>query len=185
MTIIGPIAYGRRVYALAGIWCFIAGEYQGLRLGTLYFWIFLTESLCIIFYGALWVKLSRARKSINAVHNWNAVNDQKIKRAAMLMAIYPVVYVTLTLPLASVRMALYAGRTVPEWAYIFAGTMMVSCGWVDCLLYVLTRRALLRDDFKSQSPASSAHPYIQHSPAGTDASKPRLQKIVTPFVVSE
>ena len=160
LTSIAPAAHGWGVYSSAGAWCWISQEYESLRLGTLYIWIFLTESLCIIIYGALWFKLSKVRKNIHMMNNSDTISDYKIKRAAMLMALYPLVYVMLTLPLASTRMALYAHKPVPNWVYIMDGCMQASCGYVDCILYVFTRRALLRDDLKTPlpSPTESQHP---------------------------
>jgi G protein-coupled glucose receptor regulating Gpa2 C-term len=127
-----------------------------MRLGTHYIWIFLIQGLCIILYGALFWKLSVARKTISSMNKTVTTNDQRIKRAALLMAIYPVVYVGLTLPLAASRMALYAHRSVPVWAWVFSGTLMTSSGWVDCVLYAFTRRALLKEEFK-------ASPHSRHS----------------------
>ncbi|KAF2478398.1 uncharacterized protein BDR25DRAFT_390573 [Lindgomyces ingoldianus] len=149
---------GRRLNLSILIQCWIAEEHENMRLGTHYIWIFLIQGLCIILYGALFWKLSVARKTIGSMNKTVNTNDQRFKRAALLMAIYPIVYVGLTLPLAASRMALYAHRSVPEWAWVFAGTLMTSSGWVDCVLYAVTRRALLKEEFKSSS-GHSRHSY--------------------------
>ena len=77
-----------------------------------------------------------------------------LKRAAKYMIIYPIVYVVCTLPLAGGRMASMTGMAIPYWWYCLAGSAITSCGWLDVLLYVMTRRVLVfshapppRDDF--------------------------------------
>jgi G protein-coupled glucose receptor regulating Gpa2 C-term len=62
------------------------------------------------------------------------------------MAVYPLIYVICTLPLASARTAAMAGRNVPMSYLLFAGAMITSNGWLDCLLYALTRRILIFSD---------------------------------------
>ena len=62
------------------------------------------------------------------------------------MAVYPLVYVVCTLPLASARMAALAGIDVPFSFLAAAGSMITSNGWLDVLLYTITRRVLLLSD---------------------------------------
>ena len=78
----------------------------------------------------------------------NAVN-----RITKLMMLYPCVYVLLTLPLSAGRMWSMAhhGRPYSNSYACFAGSMLTSCGWVDSLLYTLTRRRLLRDTMSQGS----------------------------------
>lgn len=62
------------------------------------------------------------------------------------MMLYPCFYILLTLPLSVGRMWSMAHHQ--QTGIIFsciAGSLMTSCGWVDCLLYTLTRRRLLQD----------------------------------------
>jgi hypothetical protein len=59
------------------------------------------------------------------------------------MILYPVVYVIVTLPLAAGRIASLAGKP-PSLTYLLVGgCFMTSAGWIDCLLYTLTRRTFL------------------------------------------
>jgi hypothetical protein len=62
------------------------------------------------------------------------------------MVAYPVVYVICTLPLASARMASMGGQT-PSFARLcLAAAMITSNGWLDVLLYTLTRRIMVFSD---------------------------------------
>ena len=49
----------------------------------------------------------------------------------------------LTLPLAAGRLAAMTGNTLSLSYYCVAGSMMASCGFVDVILYVTTRKALV------------------------------------------
>lgn len=60
------------------------------------------------------------------------------------MIIFPVVYVCCTLPLAAGRMAAMTGMVIPYWWYCVAGAAITSNGWLDVMLYVMTRRVLVR-----------------------------------------
>lgn len=76
-------------------------------------------------------------------HDPFAASRQRILQTARYMVLYPFAYVTLTSPLAASRVAAMAGEKPPVDVYILAGVMMTSCGWIDVLLYITTRRALI------------------------------------------
>jgi hypothetical protein len=60
------------------------------------------------------------------------------------MVYYPFAYVALTLPLASGRVSAMAGRTPPLVFFPVAGSLMACCGAIDVILYISTRKALVR-----------------------------------------
>lgn len=83
----------------------------------------------------------------------NMATIHAVNRITKLMTLYPCVYVLLTLPLSAGRMWSMAHGSKPysdEYALV-AGTMITSCGWVDTLLYTLTRRRLLKDSMPQSS----------------------------------
>lgn len=63
-----------------------------------------------------------------------------LKRVNNYMVLYPVVYITLTLPLAVGRMASTAGHTPSATYFCVAGSMMALSGLCDTILYTLTRK---------------------------------------------
>ena len=69
------------------------------------------------------------------------------------MTLYPFVYVMLTLPLSAGRMwsMAHRGQPISDPIAIAAAALLTSCGWVDSLLYTLTRKALLRDSMPGNS----------------------------------
>lgn len=77
----------------------------------------------------------------------NIATVRAVNRITMLMTLYPCVYVCLTLPLSAGRMwsMAHGGRAYSDHFAILAGSFLTSCGWVDSLLYTLTRKRLLQD----------------------------------------
>jgi hypothetical protein len=65
------------------------------------------------------------------------------------MVMYPFVYVVLTLPIAVGRMVAMTGQPMPDLFYVIAGSLLTSCGWIDALLYTLTRRVLVSGDLST------------------------------------
>jgi hypothetical protein len=63
----------------------------------------------------------------------------------------------LTLPLAGGRMAAMAGHDPPIWYYCFAGSLITSCGWLDTLLYTLTRRVFIKQEQTTRSGRNLYH----------------------------
>lgn len=62
------------------------------------------------------------------------------------MVVYPLVYVVCTIPLASARMAAMSGNPPSLKRLCLAGAMITSNGWLDVLLYTLTRRIMIFSD---------------------------------------
>jgi hypothetical protein len=85
------------------------------------------------------------------------------------MVMYPAVYVVLTLPIAVGRMVAMtgtymrsrytdgtrnseltiSGTQLPDAFFCVAGTLLTSCGWIDALLYTLTRRIFITNEHSS------------------------------------
>jgi hypothetical protein len=98
----------------------------------------------VVIYSLIFVTLrTRSRTFAQGSMASNESDPMVMKRAAKYMIIYPIVYVVCTLPLAGGRMAAMTGVRIPYWWYCLAGAMITSCGWLDVLLYALTRRVLI------------------------------------------
>jgi len=61
------------------------------------------------------------------------------------MVLYPIAYVVLSLPLPTGRLVVWSGSKVSTTLYCLLATLMTSCGFVDTILYTLTRRVLTRE----------------------------------------
>jgi hypothetical protein len=79
---------------------------------------------------------------------YTTTEAKRVRSIANLMVAYPVVYVICTLPLASARMAAMRGSAhAPSHARLcLAGAMITSNGWLDVLLYTVTRRIMIFSD---------------------------------------
>lgn len=129
-ALIGIARHPSDFYARAGSWCWINRAYTGERLWLHYFWVIISEFVTVIIY-ALIVLILRKRTSTAA------------SRAAKLIVAYPTIYVVCTLPLVVARLRGMAGQDVSFDELCVAGAMITSNGWLDVLLYCLTRRALI------------------------------------------
>lgn len=55
------------------------------------------------------------------------------------------------MPIAIGRMLSMAGVQLPDAFFCVAGAFLTSCGWVDALLYTLTRRVFVNPGFSSHA----------------------------------
>lgn len=79
-------------------------------------------------------------------HDPFTASRNRLLRTARYMVVYPFAYVALSLPLAAGRVSTMAGRSPPLAYYCVAGTLMATCGLADVLLYLTTRRAIIRSE---------------------------------------
>ncbi|OTA93552.1 hypothetical protein M434DRAFT_395490 [Hypoxylon sp. CO27-5] len=143
LTALAPIIGGRFVFQRAGVWCWIRSDLEGLRLSLHYLWIFIVEFGSILVYATGFYYLFRAKRSEAAIPG-RSIEGLRKARAAMLA--YAIVYTILSLPLAAGRMASMSNNELSDEYYLFAGALFTCSGWVDTLLYTITRRALLFDE---------------------------------------
>ncbi|KAK4543399.1 hypothetical protein LTR36_005542 [Oleoguttula mirabilis] len=139
-AIIGVALHPDDFYVRAGAWCWINHKYTNERLWLHYFWVIISEFGTVIVYTLIFLILRRRVKE----SFYTTSNTQiRAQSAAKLIIAYPVVYVVCTLPLVIARLAGMAGADVSFVELCVAGAMITSNGWLDVLLYTLTRRALL------------------------------------------
>ena len=83
--------------------------------------------------------------SASSMSNYAAA--ARVNRATYYMIMYPIIYTICTAPLAIGRMyAMSGGKKTPLWFYAFAGCLIISCGWIDSLVYTITRRVFNHSD---------------------------------------
>jgi hypothetical protein len=171
LTVIGLAIHKDTYFVRAGAWCWISSDYESERLGLHYFWLFLSEFGLIVLYAFTFFQLRRMTRTMFGEDRAKgvAITNQRsidvVNRITTLMMLYPLVYVVLTLPLSLARMWSMArgGHTPSDLINCMTGALLASCGWVDCLLYTLTRERLL-----SQTMGQS------HSKGSTGQSKSRF-----------
>ncbi|KAL9082863.1 MAG: hypothetical protein Q9165_008748 [Trypethelium subeluteriae] len=146
-AVIGIAMHPKDYYVRAGAWCWVNEKYDNERLYLHYLWIFIAEFSVVIIYAAMFVLLHYRIRT----HAIPTAESSHARRAAKYMVIYPIVYVFCTLPLASMRMASMSHDPMTFTALTAAGAIITSNGWLDVLLYTLTRRVLLLSNADADS----------------------------------
>jgi hypothetical protein len=144
-TAIAGIAIHPNLFVRAVAWCWVNARYTKVRLWLHYFWIFSFEFGTVLVYTVMIVAL---RIRLQTSFYRSKEQTRHAEDAAKLMVAYPIIYVLCTLPLATLRMYSIRNpmaRVTPGW-FCFAGAMITSNGWMDVLLYGLTRRIMLFSD---------------------------------------
>ncbi|KAF2220181.1 G protein-coupled glucose receptor regulating Gpa2-domain-containing protein [Elsinoe ampelina] len=139
-AVIGIALHPADIYVRAGAWCWVNGSYQHERLWLHYFWILVAEFGTVLLYSALfWILQQRLRSNYYSAPG----SAGRAKAAARAIIPYPIIYVVCTCPLAAMRISSMADN-VPSYVQLcVAAAMITSNGWLDVLLYSLTRRALI------------------------------------------
>ncbi|KAL2060702.1 hypothetical protein VTL71DRAFT_9343 [Oculimacula yallundae] len=186
LTAIGPILSKDDFFIPAGAWCWMNETHETERLYLHYLWIFIAQLGALVIYISVFFflrgQLAKSSKLQNTVmssvsddtrtgsykgptttttimgpaHDTFAASRHRILRTARYMVVYPFAYVFLTLPLATGRIASMAGRRPPSVFFPIAGTLMASCGIIDVVLYLTTRKALVRSSVGDRG-SSSGH----------------------------
>jgi hypothetical protein len=127
------------VFVRAGAWCWINNRYPTERLWLHYAWILVAEFGTLVIY-ALTFTIIRKRVASSF---YDVETKHRAESAAKLVVAYPVIYVICTLPLVIARLMSMAHREVTYLQLCVAGAMITSNGWLDVLLYSVTRSSLL------------------------------------------
>lgn len=127
--------------------------YEKYRLWLHYFWIFCSLALTSLLYTLIFFSL-RSKKAPTSSGNTQGEgrDGSGIDAAAAAMAasghhpsflVYPIIYVLCTAPLALGRIATMAGASVSIDYFCLAGSLIASNGWLDVLLFSVTRNSIL------------------------------------------
>lgn len=170
-AILGVALHPQDIYVRAGAWvrplhfhsitanrpskCWINTKYPQLRLWAHYIWIFLAEFGTVFVYATLFYTIRRRIKQ----NHFNPTKAAQAQQAAYMMITYPAIYIVCTLPLASARLSSIVGNEPGSAFMCLAGAMITSNGWLDVLVFCLTRNVFIfsdelpRDDSSSQAEA--------------------------------
>ncbi|KAH7057139.1 G protein-coupled glucose receptor regulating Gpa2-domain-containing protein [Macrophomina phaseolina] len=152
INVIGISAHPDDLYVRAGAWCWVNSKYPNLRLWGHYFWIFVAEFGTLFLYGTLFYIIRRRIKN----NHFCPTKTAQATQAAYMMVVYPLVYVVCTLPLASARLQSIIGRDSSIAHLCLAGAMITSNGWLDVLVYCVTRDVFVFSDEAPRDDSSQA-----------------------------
>ncbi|KAH6664418.1 hypothetical protein B0J14DRAFT_493619 [Halenospora varia] len=155
LTLAPIFMHSSDIFVTQGNWCSINAKYDILRLYFHYIWVFIAEGLVVIMYlttfivlrkrmGTILPQLGQRSGTTSGVEGpQNNTKTKKISRATMYMILYPLIYVVTTLPLAAGRISGLAGKSPTKTYLIAGGTLMACGGWMNVLLYSITRRIFI------------------------------------------
>ncbi|KAI9929831.1 hypothetical protein ASPWEDRAFT_100207 [Aspergillus wentii DTO 134E9] len=144
LMVIIPIAtYGRYVWYPAVAWCWMTPKYEAMRLWTHYFWIFAAQFFTIVLYAIMFFQLRTKIAESAILGQRNSESLRRLKKVIAHMAMYPIVYIIVSLPLAAGRMASAHGDSPSVVYFCVAGSFMACSGTCDALMYTLTRRSIV------------------------------------------
>ncbi|KAK3379260.1 G protein-coupled glucose receptor regulating Gpa2-domain-containing protein [Lasiosphaeria ovina] len=159
-------------YVRAAAWCWMNVKYDTYRLVLHYLFIFISLAMTSIVYTLIFLHLRNRSQSLRAHANTSLTDSETgttngagsgsmdpktaLRAHSSTAAIevhsgghhnafllYPVIYVVCTAPLAVGRIVSMAGVNVPVSYFCVAGALISSNGWLDVLLWGVTRRRLL------------------------------------------
>ncbi|CZT25255.1 uncharacterized protein RCC_10984 [Ramularia collo-cygni] len=139
---IGVVIHPSDFYMRAGLWCWIPENHMPERLWLHYIWLIFVEFSVIVLYSLMFLFLRRRAKQFHSSTDQSFLRG-RAKSAARSVVAYPLIYVICTLPAVVVRLSIMAGASVGVNHLIFVGVMMASNGWLDVILYSVTRYSLI------------------------------------------
>ncbi|KAJ5936842.1 hypothetical protein N7466_003292 [Penicillium verhagenii] len=144
ILVIIPIAiYGRHVWMPSVAWCWMTTQHPVLRLFTHYIWIFAAQFLNLVLYAIMFVQLRRRMAQSKILGASYTESLRRLNRVVSYMVLYPIVYISLTLPLAAGRMASVSGNSPSITFFCVAGALMTLSGACDVAQYTLTRKSIV------------------------------------------
>jgi hypothetical protein len=125
-----------------------------MRLWSHYVWDFIAEFGVVVLYMTTFTVLRKRMGDIlpdlthrNAatvesgyISSLRPLRVRSMSRATWYMILYPLIYLLSTLPVGAGRISAYAGNHPSTMYLTVAGDLMACGGWMNCLVYSLTRR---------------------------------------------
>ncbi|KXT18162.1 hypothetical protein AC579_7689 [Pseudocercospora musae] len=137
---IGIMLHPHDFYVRAGLWCWINQDYMPMRLWLHYAWVLVTEFSVVVIYS---VMLAILLKRVRTVFYSTSDLRLRAQSAVKSILLYPMVYVVCTLPAVVIRLRVLTGGKATVSQLTALGIMLVSNGWLDVLLYTITRSTLI------------------------------------------
>ncbi|KAF2161469.1 hypothetical protein M409DRAFT_69806 [Zasmidium cellare ATCC 36951] len=152
LATIGIILHPGDFYMRAGPWCWIQEKYMDERIWFHYLWILAVEFATLLLYSLMFVVLWRRVRGF--FYADSDITQIRAESAARSVIAYPLIYVVCTLPAVIGRLRIIAGEKVGFTEFSVIGVMLCSNGWLDVLVYSITRKSLI---FGPAMPSGEVH----------------------------
>jgi hypothetical protein len=150
-------------YGVAGYWCWITPAYSLERYMTEYLFMFTAAGFSFILYSLVFFRLrgnitvsdgyriyfhQRPRLRVGRTNSGTLIvtDDRSVESPATTVAKqmlwYPIAYTVIVLPVATARFSTFRGASVPFGVTIFTGAVFMLSGFVNSLLFGMTRTIL-------------------------------------------
>ena len=161
-VIADPVRRGA-YYGISGYWCWITPAYPVERYTTEYLFMFASAGFSFILYSLIFFKLRgnislsdgyklqfhqrpKVRVGRTAAGTFIMTDDRRVEShlttVAKQMLWYPIAYTILVLPIAAARFSTFSGASVPFSVTIFTAAVFMLTGFVNAVLFCLTRNVL-------------------------------------------
>lgn len=150
-------------YGISGYWCWITTAYPVERYTTEYLFMFASAGFSFTLYLLVFFKLRgnislgdgfklhfhqrpKVRVGRTAAGTFIMTDDRRVEShlttVAKQMLWYPIAYTVLVLPIAAARFSTFSGASVPFSVTIFTAAVFMLTGFVNAVLFCLTRNVL-------------------------------------------
>ncbi|KAJ5223869.1 hypothetical protein N7468_008411 [Penicillium chermesinum] len=138
--------YGHESFVISEAnWCWLSPRNEDERLWGHYLWIFISEFGTVVLYAAMFFYLRRRMQQAQMLRTSQQESLRRLNRVVFYMVVYPLLYLILSLPLAAGRMSTARGDPPSKTYFGVAGCLMALSGFMDVMVYTLTRRHLIID----------------------------------------
>ncbi|KAF2229863.1 hypothetical protein EV356DRAFT_455041, partial [Viridothelium virens] len=133
-------------FASIGPCCWISPLHRNQAIWLLCLWVFGTQTLTILIYTHIFFNLRTQVNHSDARFAATSRSERGTHDALRNLAVFPIIFLATSLPLCIAMTMGVAKQYVPLTFEIVAGIMVSWSGWIDCILYTLTRKKLFFGD---------------------------------------
>jgi len=180
LTLLGPFLIRNKLdgpfFGIAGNWCFLTDNYARARLWIHYVPLFTSAAVIVVLYSVVFASLrkhagspDRPAEIFVMASRDEGLSNTHLRAIAKKMLWYPISYVTLILPISIARVAELHGSTVPDWAWNLGITFLFLSGFVNGIIYTLTRPMLSPTHWsRARTAILVTREEVQHTSSGAD-----------------
>ncbi|KAM0750846.1 hypothetical protein T439DRAFT_325898 [Meredithblackwellia eburnea MCA 4105] len=141
MALYGPFRMAVKeqpYYTTTGGWCWINLQRKDARFYFGILWNYVVIAFCIVVYGIIAARMLYYQRKLATAGPLKP--DAKLsRRTAMMMLLFPALYVVTLAPLTSWRIASNLNHVWPRSVHLAAGTMNSLLGAANAVMYATTR----------------------------------------------
>ncbi|KAI0814885.1 hypothetical protein BC629DRAFT_1588573 [Irpex lacteus] len=163
---------GKDYYGDTQFWCWITEQYPVQRVVLEYMWMWITAFLNFVLYTLIAFVLFTDRTAVASGWRIRFIKNAETglpvpgweKRLALKMLVYPATYTITVLPIAVTRWRGFTGHQVPWAATVFSDVVFASSGYLNVILFTLTRPRLLPSRQSREHSFSTTNSRVISSP---------------------